>query len=310
MHTPVATDDPALEKDPDRRAWLIALALSVLLHVGAIVGLSRFAHGQTTPVPIDVMSVQLVTEPASESQPKQFTELPRDRADATPKTPEFLSNVTSRARDQVPGGAADVPKAQDGDAAMVSLEPRGAQPASPKTPQPQPSTATEQNPSSTGASAVVQPSPREADDSSPDAHPGAAGNSDIHQPEIAEGGNVELSGDISLNTTAWNYAPWLDRYRRQLLREWMAPPAYEFGLLKEGGWAVIDVEITRVGKMLRCDLQDQMGHPSLILAAETAVRSVDPIEPLPADFPEPTLILRIRMIYPKIVPRIRSASGR
>jgi hypothetical protein len=28
-----------------------------------------------------------------------------------------------------------------------------------------------------------------------------------------------------------------------------------------------------------------------------------PIEPLPNDFPEPTLLLRIRMIYPRIHPQ-------
>src|SRR5262249_19897685 len=105
------------------------------------------------------------------------------------------------------------------------------------------------------------------------------------------------------STTAWNYAPWLERYKRQLLRQWAAPPAYELGLLKEGGWAVIDVEISRSGTMLRCELRDQLGHPSLILPARNAVEAVSPVEPLPESFPDPTLILRIRMIYPKLVPR-------
>ena len=50
-------------------------------------------------------------------------------------------------------------------------------------------------------------------------------------------------------------------------------------------------------------LLDQQGHPSLIRAAESALRSMAPIEPLPTDFPEPTLILRIRMIYPRIRPQ-------
>jgi hypothetical protein len=38
-------------------------------------------------------------------------------------------------------------------------------------------------------------------------------------------------------------------------------------------------------------------------ASEGALRNMHPIEPLPADFPEPTLILRIRMIYPRIRPQ-------
>jgi hypothetical protein len=51
--------------------------------------------------------------------------------------------------------------------------------------------------------------------------------------------------------------------------------------------------------MLRVDLRNQLGHPSLILAAQSAVRSMNPVEPLPGDFPEPTLILHITMVYPK-----------
>ena len=84
-------------KDPNRKALLIALAVSVALHAGAILGFGRIAHGGQ-PAPMDVMNVQLVTDPASESDPnapfKQFTELPPDRADATPNKAELLSNVT------------------------------------------------------------------------------------------------------------------------------------------------------------------------------------------------------------------------
>jgi hypothetical protein len=116
-------------------------------------------------------------------------------------------------------------------------------------------------------------------------------------------GNASLTGEVSLNTTAWDYAPWLQRFGRQLMRSWMAPPAYSLGLLKEGGWTVLELEIAPSGKLLRLDLLEEQGHPSLTLAAKGAVSTMGPIEPLPADFPEPKLILRLRMIYPKIRPR-------
>jgi hypothetical protein len=116
-------------------------------------------------------------------------------------------------------------------------------------------------------------------------------------------GNAGLTGDVSLNTVAWDYAPWLERFGQQLMHRWFAPPAYQIGLLKEGGWAVIEVEISKSGEMLRLQLLEEHGHPSLSHAAQSALRSMAPIERLPANFPEPTLILRIRMIYPKIRPR-------
>ena len=132
----------------------------------------------------------------------------------------------------------------------------------------------------------------------------AAGNSDFHQPEMANpDGNASLTGDVSLNTTAWDYAPWLQSFGRQLMRSWIPPPAYSLGILKEGGWATIEVEISRSGELLRLEVLEEQGHPSLSRAAQTALHSMGPIAPLPADFPEPTLILRIRMIYPRIRPR-------
>jgi hypothetical protein len=116
-------------------------------------------------------------------------------------------------------------------------------------------------------------------------------------------GNASLTGDVSLNTVAWDYAPWLQRFGRQLMHRWIPPPAYSIGLLKEGGWSVIEVEISRAGEMLRLQVLEEHGHPLLGEAAQSALRNMNPIERLPADFPEPTLILRIRMIYPKIRPR-------
>jgi hypothetical protein len=182
---------------------------------------------------------------------------------------------------------------------MVGLEPNGARPPSPADATQQPSEA---KPEDAGIAphAPKLSLERLVGDAALQGTPGSAGNSDIHQPEMDNpDGNVGLTGDVSLNTTAWDYAPWLQRYCRELMHRWIAPPAYTMGILKEGGWALIEVEISPRGKLLRCDLLDEQGHPALIIAAQGAVRSVAPIEPLPAGFPEPTLILRLRMIYPR-----------
>jgi hypothetical protein len=123
----------------------------------------------------------------------------------------------------------------------------------------------------------------------------------MHQVEMENpDGSASLTGDVSLNTTQWEYAPWLQRFGRRLMETWFAPTAYQVGLLKDGGWAVVEAEIAPSGQLLRLDLLEQQGHPTLITAAMSAVREIAPMERLPAGFPEKTLILRIRMVYPKI----------
>jgi hypothetical protein len=116
-------------------------------------------------------------------------------------------------------------------------------------------------------------------------------------------GNAELTGDVSLNTIEWEWAPWVQRFGRKLMRVWIAPPAYYLGVLKEGGWTVVEMEITHSGEVLRMDVLEEQGHPSLTRAATIALRSVSPMEALPANFPEKTLVLRVRLTYPKIRPR-------
>jgi hypothetical protein len=315
---------PASKRTSDRKAWIVAWVLTLALHLGAFFGLRGFP--QLNPAPVQAHEpapIQLVfSRPGSETrkteEPHFFSELPPDRADAAPKKADFLSNVTSRARDRVPGGDASLPRMQgEGEAPTALLEPDDAAsrpPAAP--PQAKPTTTTPSTESSSRTGARVQnqggrsatpPNPRDADSPPTASHtilrdvPGSLGNSDFHQPEMSNpDGNAGLTGDVSLNTTAWEYAPWLERFSRQLMHRWMAPPAYYFGILKEGGWAVIEIEVSRSGEVLRLDLLEEQGHPSLIRAAEGALRSMSPMEHLPADFPEPTLVLRIRMIYPRI----------
>jgi hypothetical protein len=318
-----------VERNSDRDSWLIAWAMTLTLHAVAIL-LFRSLPPPMTPQTIQrIEPIRLVfakTGPGARKPeaPHFFSELPHDRADAAPKKAEFLSNVTSRARDLVPGGDDGMPRMEgEGDAPLVKLEPGGgasrpatsslaldpAEPASPRAAEsPQRRDPAKEQTAATGATAAPNPTQSATAGAVADVTPhdaaGANGNSDIYQPEMANpGGNAGLAGDVSLNTIAWEYAPWLERFGRLLMHRWIPPPAYSFGILKEGGWAVIEVEYSRSGAMLRLDVLEEHGHPSLSQAAQSALRSVAPVERLPADFPEPTLILRIRMIYPKIRPR-------
>ncbi len=288
-----------LNREADRRDWLLAWILALTLHVAAILFVQKLPSPHAAPArKPEAIWVDLGATPAEARQPQQFTELPPDRKDKAPERPDLLSNVTSRARDRVPGGETNVPKMQgESDVPSVNLKSNASPPqaAAQQTEQDAFGKAEARaEGKGTGATSLI---PIKNDLS----YRGSAGNSDIDQPEMQNAdGNASLLGDVSLNTIAWDYAPWLQRFGRRLLDRWYAPSAYMYGILKEGGYATIEVEFSKSGKMLRMDLLDQQGHPSLIQAAQNAMRSANPAEALPADFPEPTLILRVRMIYPKV----------
>lgn len=309
-----------LQRRPQRDTWFIAWSLALALHVLAMLGLQARQHFAPTPPPpakLEPLKLRFVTPPpatATPTQPNYFTELPADRADQAPDRADFLSNVNSRARDRVPGGNESLPHMSgESDAPSVALERGRVEPAPASatrtTPEPdaaQPSAAdgkvSLEAPKGTGRTPTTPLVLRDAGQASENfpSLSAAPGNSDIHQPEMDNpGGNAPLSGDVSLNTTAWDFAPWIQRFGRRLMSAWIAPPAYYFGVLKEGGWTVVELEIAPSGQVLRMDVLEEQGHPSLIRAATSALRTISPMEKLPADFPEKTLILRVRMVYPK-----------
>jgi hypothetical protein len=297
--------------------WVVALTITLLLHVATWLGVRALRPFSPRPVqarppePIDLVFVEPEPEPAPQDpkpeEPTFFTELPPDRAQAPPEQADFLSNVDSRARDMVPGGEENLPR-QTGDAEFPSVEmtpdggPAGeiapdaatvdAETTEPREPPPTPPTS---------ADGFDARAAQQARRQSGLVKPGTGGRADLYQPEMSNpAGDAELLGDISLNTLAWDYAPWLQRFRRELMRRWYAPTAYYMGILKEGGWSLVEMEVSLSGEMLRLDLLEEQGHASLTQASLEALQSTAPLEPLPGHFPEPTLVLRIRMIYPKV----------
>lgn len=131
--------------------------------------------------------------------------------------------------------------------------------------------------------------------------------SDFFQEEMANpGGNVSLFGDISLNTLNWEFAPWIQRFVRDYHRNWFPPYAYgALGLIS--GYQLVDLEVAPDGRLLRLEVVEEEGHEALKESTLTTFRAFAPYLPLPADFPEPTLKLRVKVIYPRLV---RDPGGR
>ena len=285
----------------DRAGWAMALILALALHVGGIVLLYCLPLAASAPADRKPVTVRLLAPDTK--QPQFFSELPPDRADAAPKKPDFLSNVTSRARDRVPGGAGNLPRMRgEGDAPTVMLERKGSA-SSEGVHRKQQKSESAEGPL---LSKVTQPEifgQPKSDAPRGNAGPGGL-TSDINQPEMDRpDGNANLIGDVSLNTFAWDYAPWLQHFESKVMRYWFAPPAYSFGILKEGGWGLFRLNISKSGRVLDLKLLDEKGHPSLIRTAQSALNNVSPLDPLPADFPESTLVVIVRMTYPRIPSR-------
>lgn len=112
------------------------------------------------------------------------------------------------------------------------------------------------------------------------------------------GGNVSLFGDISLNTLNWDFAPWIQRFIRDYHRNWFPPYAYmALGLIS--GYQLVDLEVAPDGRLLRLEVLETEGHEALMESTLTTFRAFAPYGPLPSDFPEPTLKLRVKVIYPR-----------
>lgn len=204
-----------------------------------------------------------------------------------------MSNVTSRARDEVPGGTDDTPSLpEDEDIPQVAME-RGE-------PVPPPTEAPARDPAPVEPAPGTEtpaPSPPVPEESPPDLTRLPTGQL-FAQPSGGERGrNARLPGDISLNTTAWAYAPWLRAFRQRFEKHWIVPFGYRAGLID--GYTTVRAEIAKSGELVALEVVDEGGHTALRGASVTSFRSASPYPPLPEDFPEPTLIMEIKLSYPR-----------
>jgi outer membrane biosynthesis protein TonB len=128
----------------------------------------------------------------------------------------------------------------------------------------------------------------------------AASNQDMtnqmwHQAEFS----ADQLGDMTLSTYAWEWAPYINSFKRKLYTVWFAPAAYnQLGLIY--GYTIIRFTISRDGKLLNHEVLEHVGHESLQASSENAIKSTFPFKPLPGNFPEETLTITAKMIYPNL----------
>lgn len=109
-------------------------------------------------------------------------------------------------------------------------------------------------------------------------------------------------GNLTLSTYAWEWASYINYFKRKLYEVWRTPPAY-FSLGLIDGYTVIRLIIDRNGHMISIQVLEHQGHSSLQVSSENAVNAVFPLKPLPVDFPDETLTLTLTLLYPKLKKR-------
>lgn len=104
-------------------------------------------------------------------------------------------------------------------------------------------------------------------------------NSDSRAPEL---------GSFSLNTYAWDYAPYLLWLKDRVQHNIYPPPAFtQMGIIS--GRTILRFRITRDGVLQNLTVLGYEGHKSLMETSLRAIQTSAPFRNLPKDFPEPYL---------------------
>ncbi|MEE9270424.1 MAG: energy transducer TonB [Candidatus Krumholzibacteria bacterium] len=92
-------------------------------------------------------------------------------------------------------------------------------------------------------------------------------------------------GGISINTTAWDFAPYLLDLKQRIKQHWIPPLAFT-ALGAIHGYTRINFRIYPDGTMEMLEVMDSRGHDSLHRASRNAIQGAAPFRRLPGDFPE------------------------
>lgn len=103
-------------------------------------------------------------------------------------------------------------------------------------------------------------------------------------------------GGITINTTAWDFAPYLLDLKHRIKQHWIPPLAFT-ALGSVHGYTWVRFRIYPDGRMENLEVIETEGHDSLHRASANAVRGAAPFRPLPDDFPEDYLDITFGFYY-------------
>ena len=112
-----------------------------------------------------------------------------------------------------------------------------------------------------------------------------------------DGGSASMTiGNITLNTTAWDFAPYLLDLKRRIRQKWIPPVAFaQLGAIH--GYTWVHFRIYPDGKMEDLGIVETEGHDSLHRSSVNAIKGAAPFRPLPDKFPEDFLEITFGFYY-------------
>lgn len=275
---------------PENGGWRAALALSLLFHAVLLFPLiapdlrMRALEPPREVVRENVTVLYVDPQPGPEAPPLEATPLvsTRDSRAAQPEAPA----------DRPPGAAFQQGRTRLPATARPSGSPttRGSTPPAraAETPPDVAATTTmpeeERAPTETDPRLVIPRRPLGLD--RPPGAPGSANR--LPAPEVDQRLTRATAGSsFTLNTTAWEYAPYLARLKAEIEEHISPPVAFYYGI---AAWSTrVRFRIARDGRLMELVLLDHRGVKSLQYVALDAVQGAADFEPLPPSFPEPYL---------------------
>jgi len=263
---------------PKERTLLWAFVLSVLLHgVFFIPGVKDLFKEWDFEIPDEIVVV-----------PIEFTLVsPPERPTPSSNISRYLSTVSSGASDVVeteektdlPHGEGEIPIPD-----TPSRE-EGAEGGGESELPPLPEETTDLGDAFKKSKYIEQQSPRR----------------DLSLPEQVpdfknEGSAMASLGGISINTTAWDFAPYLLDLKQRVKQHWIPPLAFT-ALGAIHGYAVVFFRIHPDGRMDMLQVVEEEGHDSLHRASVNAITGAAPFRPLPKNFPEDYLEVKFGFYY-------------
>lgn len=116
-------------------------------------------------------------------------------------------------------------------------------------------------------------------------------------PDFENLGSTSASlGGLSINTTAWDFAPYMLDLKQRVKQHWIPPLAFT-ALGAVHGYTVVYFRIYPDGRMEMLEVIEEEGHESLHRSSANAIRGAAPFRHLPDNFPEPYLEVKFGFYY-------------